>query len=323
MRWFLGSVSCFILVASMACVAPIASRSSPAHTTHIEIENATTAEYDIEITLTEGAFGEVGYRGRLRPGEVESLYLVNGEQYHFLLKDPETGNEVASTDREVWAYTNLVFDGQELVLGEATVAVDEEAAEEARVAIGSRNSLIPLYVGVTNVGFAPTPTSVQGTAQLESSGGFTPIVGLSGETRLFSDYLGFSGNMGYAPSEFFHNGFISFGPIVKFRPYDEIDPYVFATAGIAALYPKEVTLPSGESVDPEFILNMAYDGGGGVLFAVTESFTIDTQVRIHSIRLNPLVHENSNDFDNENLFTEGRANFPEFRVGIRYAMSRD
>lgn len=313
-----GMVLSMFLAAALGtgCVAPIASRSSPAHTTHIEIENATPDEYDIEISLTEGALGEVGYRGRLRPGEVESLYLSNGEDYRFQLKDPATGDNVATREYEVWAYTNLIYDGEEFVLGDATV----EVSPSARVAFEPRRSLIPLYAGVMSTGFAPTAASVKGQAQLETSASVSPVVGFSGETRFLSDYFAVSGNFGYAPSEFFHSGFISFGPMVKFRPYEKVGPYVFATAGIAALLPKDMILQSGEEVNPEFMLNMAYDGGGGLLIGVSPTFTIDTQFRIHRIRLDPIVHEDSGDFDNENLFTDANAMFPEFRVGIRYAM---
>jgi hypothetical protein len=126
--------------------------------------------------------------------------------------------------------------------------------------------------------------------------------------------------MGYAPSEFFHSGFVSFGPMVKLRPYEKIDPYVFATAGVAALYPKEMELVTGEAVDPEFMLNPAYDGGGGILIGISETFTMDTQIRIHSVQLDPIVHEDSKDFDNEHLFADDSAVFPEFRIGLRYAM---
>lgn len=104
-----------------ACVAPIATRSSPEHTTHVELENATDRELGVSVALTDGGLGQVTYDGRFRPGEIESLYVRHGADYVFSVTDAVTGEVLATREYPVWAYTNLVYDGAELVVSDRSV----------------------------------------------------------------------------------------------------------------------------------------------------------------------------------------------------------
>lgn len=147
-------------------------------------------------------------------------------------------------------------------------------------------TMAPIYVGAFQSGFDVAPGSVAGASRLAVDKTIGVVAGLSGEKRMFTDYLAINGNLGYGYSENFNTYLITVGPMVKLLPNNRVDPYAFFDIGVGIFSPKrDLMLETGESLDLEVFGTLAMDFGGGILIAATDNFSVDLQGRFHRLKL--------------------------------------
>ncbi|HJU86751.1 MAG TPA: hypothetical protein VJ788_05230 [Gemmatimonadota bacterium] len=82
----------FLAIAVLAaCTGPISTMRSPYHLRSVEVRNSTDQPkvLKIEPTASQHLGAATTFTGVLRPGEVKSLYLYHGFEYHFrVLAEP-------------------------------------------------------------------------------------------------------------------------------------------------------------------------------------------------------------------------------------------
>jgi hypothetical protein len=104
------------ITALAACTGPISTMRSPYHLRSVEVRNATDKAkvLKIEPSASQHLGAATTFTGVLRPGEVKSLYLYHGFEYHFRVLEEPGFEQLTERTVQVDKDFGLVYAGDSL-----------------------------------------------------------------------------------------------------------------------------------------------------------------------------------------------------------------